>query len=1521
MAGIGIPYSLLLSLPDGDTMFSIRRDGFSLKVTAGAEGKHQTSSCQLVVAGSDILQVIMTTPETLIKAKVRDSSGTVLFTGVIRPYASASIEQTRVGDISLEVLDYTELLHRKVNEDVAEYVDTPPKGYIFSKAWDSIQICNPSAPSGSIVHQLCELCGISNIEAPTISAVLHRFEIKAGDYIDDVLATVLYEYVYDYRFDENGKMIVYPTADIVHGSSEGDIERLPVVGALGACRNGITVARSDQNKTGAVVKYNKYVSAGDMQIYSKSINSHEGGNIWHDTAGRDTFFNEDVLWDLSAITDDEGSAIKLSGFYGKGSTGKDTYGSVRTEVSEATQTGGHVKITLKGGWFWGTGRIRGYVYADVSYLRPDEGTIGAVGDDPETYSASYIEDGADALTLYYALMSRQKHAVYSYSFQSFEKLEPGSVYSLSESNISGIDTHIRIVSREISDDTGLYKYTAEGFGELSIIVPDFSHELPAPDEPLEPDFFLIDASRTRFTELNDADEKTVVSVAGNLFDKYNATPSWYLQGVELESEHDTTIILQKRQLTLGVNRVACRASAGGYTYEIYVDIVVEGAIETIQMEWAALLPGDAPNDSTEWSSEQPEQEEGFVIWVRVRTSSTSDWIVLQFTGADGKNPIAFFQWAATNTVPPDEGYDLLAFGNSAIVFGTTAFITNSGKWETTVPERPSGLNYLWCKYWNFNINDWDYFCTTGTPAMSFDLVVNPQTFKLTSRGITKDDQTIVATCLRYNTDAPAFWEVSCPGVDIDIPWEYVAGEGDISIIISVPGRVPLGSITISCTISNIALSKSFIVTGVREGKVETEYLGVYQDAAQFPGDTTEGDLIVGDHLILENADGSRDPYYWTGSEWKMADGSTPASVAWEVLQDSLYDVLQGSTTSTHQSVINLFAANFATYNAFIDNLFANFIKLGGAIFGGGFNQDGSNPTGTRGFFLNMEGTFRAYEAFLTNANITGMFESSDENGTIMKTSKDVTAEAITSSLDSAYVPYNRKISSLTSATNYYSLHVAGDDSVYFNWYSFAYVFDVAFGNIGWAPHATSNDYYSEWFGGVVCARQEYGLDYQSGNSISISIPINFDASGIRVVVVYSFHYRQGRMTFTGKISRSGSASDSVSFTSSEGGDGSDRWDCLSIDAAEGDTINVSISASISGAQSGGMSFEVLYVTKQKVPMYADFGPDIDHDTAIYPIGEKACFLIEKVPEIEQAYAVHSDDVTIDNFKRVPKFYIADYPSDFQPSEATIIPYAGPELTVYDEESSVAVGSISDLNALYEHSFNLYSTYEEIFSKLANGIYALDSDTSYYRWRAGEAAIPISKIEITQESNGKKGIYLYQPTESGADDRFMSIFSDSMFYVFSAVIQQERRGIKTASIYPDKSSEYDIGSADGRYKNVYAANVLGDKITAADGFYLTGWDSTIGYTSIIPLTNNYFLWTTGVAGDDYSSRLDSGKWQTDTLTVPDGYRLSAGPITGAQEETEGSHPARMTSIENNVITFDVWSHYRYEVMAVLFKQPS
>ena len=123
------------------------------------------------------------------------------------------------------------------------------------------------------------------------------------------------------------------------------------------------------------------------------------------------------------------------------------------------------------------------------------------------------------------------------------------------------------------------------------------------------------------------------------------------------------------------------------------------------------------------------------------------------------------------------------------------------------------------------------------------------------------------------------------------------------------------------------------------------YLGISSivpDADSFASERIEGDWC------LCTADGKF--YKWTGSTWSETEITTANKMV--ALQD-LLEIADASDTVA-------FAETLVAVDAFIENLMAKNLQLqtGGAIFSGGYDSSGDNPTEDPGIFIGADGTVK-----------------------------------------------------------------------------------------------------------------------------------------------------------------------------------------------------------------------------------------------------------------------------------------------------------------------------------------------------------------------------------------------------------------------------------------------------------------------------------------------------------------------------------------------------------------------------------
>lgn len=939
----------------GEKSYPIRMDSLNLRFSAGAEGKHQASSCQLATRGSDALSTIMYATG-LLDAKVLDGEGKTAFTGVIRPYASITANQMHLSDLQLEVLDFTEKLHKKVYAEPDEDYSSISPDVVYEQNWDGYKVLDTGNTSKSIVHQLCLLAGITLSTSISIDVTLNRFSLKSGQYLDDVLGKLLYEYVYDYRFDKDGVMHIIQTGTItkVTIGDDGKVQGSATVSDLQSAktltlfRNQLDISRADEAKDGALVKYDKYKEVSDELVYEESFGGW-GGIVAVDTVWASG--DKDVKWDLSRIKeDDDGKEIILKNFWIEG---KDESWGVADvwindlELSGCDDEGGHIKYSLgaAAGLFIHELKFFIRVFADVSYTKAESKTVGYSGENAEEYTAEYIESLEHAVCLASAIRNRGKYGNFTYKFESYDLIEPGTVITIDEKDISGLTAVVRITERSLSNDYGLYGYEAEGYGSTEFQAPaiDRDDDLSLPQN--QPDFFLMNVFEE--TVIPDAADTEPISAMawGAIFSKYGATPKWYLNGTLMEYT-DLRISFSKLMLAPGINRLRCEAVYDGETYYVEKGINCIATDTDISMEFAVLDEGQSPDSSTVWSATQPVPLDGQVVWMRFKTTTSADWIVIRMTGENGKTPVVYFRWGDSPVNAPEDGLSILAWDDMAITWETDgdvmAFVIEDAGWSTVIPDKPLGYNYLWVRFWNYTDQKWETFCTTGSPAIDFNLIVNPSTFRLTSRGVTKPEssevyedtcQRIIARCQRLNTTAPITWEVTPEDEDL-LTWARVDDDDDSQIEIVIKPLVALPSINIHCSIADIDTAKDFLCTGVQEGKADQMYLGIISSTATFPVKTSEGPLMVGDHILVEAEDGSRVPYYYTGQPgddaWVVSGLDMPISFGFKVLQNTLWDGLKSGKTADVLSALNIFAANIGT-NLF----FSYFAKIRNLLVGDG----------------------------------------------------------------------------------------------------------------------------------------------------------------------------------------------------------------------------------------------------------------------------------------------------------------------------------------------------------------------------------------------------------------------------------------------------------------------------------------------------------------------------------------------------------------------------------------------------------
>lgn len=302
-------------------------------------------------------------------------------------------------------------------------------------------------------------------------------------------------------------------------------------------------------------------------------------------------------------------------------------------------------------------------------------------------------------------------------------------------------------------------------------------------------------------------------------------------------------------------------------------------------------------------------------------------------------------------------------------------------WTDYKPDEPEGKPFLWVRWSNDGGVTWsEPICMTGRPATVFSVDPPVATYNMTSRSYVNITQGFNFTCKKQNIaeSVPVAWSLS-----VDDEHLKITANGE-SCTLLINAGFDKANFNLLCTVEGYG-TMTVPVRGTKSGEPKPEYQGVVRYPAELPATLQDGsDLMLGDHLLYIDANGTEIPKYWTGTEW--ADVTENTANFSQIMNNVLMDALAQEGTIPSQSVMYLYVGRVVGNAAVFEQLFAAFIELTGVIYGGAYKVDKetgevSNPTGGIGFALSaIDGMLRA-----TGAQLNGSFECKDDAGIILKT--------------------------------------------------------------------------------------------------------------------------------------------------------------------------------------------------------------------------------------------------------------------------------------------------------------------------------------------------------------------------------------------------------------------------------------------------------------------------------------------------------------------------------------------------------
>lgn len=491
---------------DGTTYsLPILREGFNLETRVGALGRHATSSSTFSLVSCDETNMILV-HDGLLDAQIVEEDGTVIRTGVIRPYISAGYVGAHRENVELELIDYTEKLKEYVWPAPDSEADKKP-GRVYPKQWKSQTL-------RTIVDWIMSNCGVTFVDSDVLSVSIPVITISEGQYLDEVLEELLFGYGLDYRFNANGAVEFFSTF-----APETITEEITDI------RGSVELSRNDDASDGVEISYSVRKHLEKARIFSDSHHCYGLGfiyyweGVWYqglmrndgsagniaDVSGATDVYRIPVTpttgdkW-LSSVKDNDGNIIPRDNIYevfiDTGSNGKVKSGYCKTWMDHEkgiTLTPYLKSYNIDGGVFyvaykgWFQSLVNGWTFnaelkADITYREESSTTYKAEGPRPEKVYLKYVvlENDQDTYAQTFAekYYKRQRNGKISVSFISVSPLEVGGFYLLRGEfpTVSGLNMGVRILSVTRGED-GLYSINAEGCSGIEVTQTVERHEV------------------------------------------------------------------------------------------------------------------------------------------------------------------------------------------------------------------------------------------------------------------------------------------------------------------------------------------------------------------------------------------------------------------------------------------------------------------------------------------------------------------------------------------------------------------------------------------------------------------------------------------------------------------------------------------------------------------------------------------------------------------------------------------------------------------------------------------------------------------------------------------------------------------------------------------------------------------------------------------------------------------------------------------------------------------------------------
>lgn len=444
-----------------------------------------------------------------------------------------------------------------------------------------------------------------------------------------------------------------------------------------------------------------------------------------------------------------------------------------------------------------------------------------------------------------------------------------------------------------------------------------------------------------------------------------------------------------------------------------VIIAVNGeakSIVSISTQYAlSYSTTEAPPDG--WQDEMPLRSDmSQVMWERDKVTYSDDTIdYMNIHPVIGSR--IQYAWGPSSSIPPKAR--LWLWRDKFMLWGRN-FIGNPKQlWSDIRMDKPKGNWYLWIRWSIDNGLTWnDPQPISGNSAMDFS-INGPETY-LVDRDTVTVEQRLMFEAVRVNDlEGDCLWTIDEAAANTGICFENGESNivGDSCLIVMQKGLKPSAYFELKATIGALERNRRVTATYAATNRVP---LGVWpQESGDYPETATNGRrLETGDSIVWLYEDGTSTIKIYNADLDEWQDTKDPSIVQdpaysnmlWQIVMDSMYDIANladegkqpandslGWSFFRNIGAINIIAQMIATKKLHITD--------GGVIYGGGYLEDGTNPTGAPGFFMSAAtGLLKATKAGFQDVTIS----SYDGARLLLNTIKSVPGGTLTKTYTPTY---------------------------------------------------------------------------------------------------------------------------------------------------------------------------------------------------------------------------------------------------------------------------------------------------------------------------------------------------------------------------------------------------------------------------------------------------------------------------------------------------------------------------------------